>query len=237
MQSDLFVARHTKIDYYIESFFLRQEFLFFFVRDRTLSVRLCFAVFSTFRHRESNSRTLQTRVPQISFHDFQKCKQIFSSDPHTKIDFFWFSWTILLNNFLWRQRESFCFVFFILWGFLPLLPRQDSGHKLSIGLVLKKWICSLTRLAIIWRFLYKIVLDSRCHFCSCRLSTQGKINCWKRKEKQTNLFLFLSNYPTFSFPLSPSLFLFPLGKSTSLLGKIKSREIYKPGTLITIIRN
>ncbi len=132
MQTDLFVAQHTKIDYYIESFSLTR--VSFLLRPRQDSLRLCFAVFSTFRHRESNSRTLQAHLPEISFQDFQKCKPIFSGHPHTKIDFFGFSRTILIifSDDNEKVFVSFFFFFFLVVFFRFFRDRTQATNCQSV---------------------------------------------------------------------------------------------------------
>jgi hypothetical protein len=140
----------TKIDYYIESFFSDKSFV-----SSSSATELSPSVFRPssphFVTENLIPGPLQTRLPQISFHDFWPEMQadLFVGPAHQN-RLFWFFSDYIIESFSLRTTRKFLFRFFFLWGFLPLLPRQDSGHKLSIGLVLKKWICSLTRLVIIW---------------------------------------------------------------------------------------
>ncbi len=167
---------------------------------------MCFALFSTFRHRESNSRTLQTRLPQISFHDFQKCKPIFSSDPHTKIDFFWFFSDYFIESLSLTTTRKFLFrfyfIYFLFGGFSSASSATGLRPQIVNPLVLKKWICSLTRLVIMWsavtchRFL-QIFVQNCPGFALPFMFTKGKKIGAKEKNNKQTCFCFSPIIPLF----------------------------------------
>lgn len=136
---------------------------------------------------------------------------------------FWFFSVYFIESFSVTTTRKFLFrfFFFCVWGgFLPLLPRQDSVHKLSISLVVKKWICSLMRLVIIWsavtchRFLQIFVQNCwiRAAICSCR---GGKKLGEKKRKTNKPVFVSLQLFHFFLLIISFSFF-------------VSTREIYIP---------
>jgi hypothetical protein len=129
-----------------------------------------------------------------------------------------FYWIIFCDD---NEKVFVSFFFFVCGGgFLPLLPRQDSVHKLSISLVVKKWICSLMRLVIIWsavtchRFLQIFVQNCwiRAAICSCR---GGKKLGEKKRKTNKPVFVSLQLFHFFLLIISFSFF-------------VSTREIYIP---------